>query len=171
MSTQCLGRLAGMPSSWRRTAIWLTIVLCLVPLSAAWFIGAWFASGLLVGATLAAVSGHMVVWGTSANDLGLGVLFFIPAVGAGLGVAALWSTVLPRALGRRPAVSLRCWQLLGLRLGSLVAVVFFGLFIVNGALLQYSGLMWLLLLAWSLITARCVTGEANQWLLNPWQAR
>ena len=173
MSTQCLGQAAGVPSSWRRPLTWLTIVLCLLPLSAGWFIGAWAASGLLVSAALSALTGHSV-WGTSPHHLGWGVLFFIPAVAAGLGVAALWSALLPRALGFTSTVPLRGWQLLGLRLGSLVAVVFVAVLLISGALFDtrgalfgYSGLMWLVVLSWSLVAARCLAGESHQWLLIP----
>jgi hypothetical protein len=159
----------GLPRSWRRAAAWLTIAVCLVPLSAGWFLGAWAASGLFVGATLAALRGRLV-WGIAASDLGLGILFLIPVAGAGLGVAALWSALLPRALGR-PPVPVRCWQLLGLRLGSLVSAVMLAMLLINDPLSRWSHLVWLLVLTWSLVAARCLSGESHQWLLIPWRHR
>ena len=156
-----------MPPSWRRPAAWLTVVLCLLPLSMAWALGiaaaiGFFADTWALGAPRAAI----------LRELGTVAPGFIAAFAcAGLGIAALWGTVAPRAFGRT-LLSLCRWQLLGLRLGGVVALVMLILLIFNEPLSDLgSTVLWLVPIAWSLIAARCLTGEAGQWLFIPWQSR
>ena len=159
MSTQCLGQAWGMPPSWRRAAAWLTVVLCLLPLTMALALGVAVAIGFFTdtwarGAPRAAI----------LRELAIVAPGFIAALAcAGLGIASLWGTVAPRAFGRAPR-SLHRWQLLGLRLGGVVALVMLTLLIVNDPLSDLgSTVLWLVPIAWSLIAARCLTGESGQW--------
>jgi cell division protein FtsW (lipid II flippase) len=118
---------------------------------------------------VASVGLAISTWG--ANEFSMAVLFLIACACAGLGVAALWSTVLPRAVRRVPTTQLRRWQLVGLRLGALVAVVMLALLLFNEPRWRWGTLAWVLVFAWPLVAARCLTGEVGQWLFIPRDAR
>lgn len=156
-----------MPQGWRRPAAWLTLLLCLVPLSV----------GLVMG-VVAAVGFFSEAWAGGApraallSEVSTVALPFVAALAcAGLGIAALWSTVVPRAIARAPS-PLRGWRLLGLRLGGVVALTLIILLLVNDPLSDIgSVILWFIPTAWSLTVARCLTGEAGEWLFIPWQAR
>ncbi len=168
MSSECLGEAIGLSQSWRRPAAWITIVFCLLPLSVG------LVYGVLAACSLLHYESQFWAYRNSlriVSDLGLFVAFLSTLVCAGWGLAALWSALVPRVLNRSQSRRLRRWQLLGLRLGGVLALVLLTLIVVNGPGRNWAKfVLWLVPTAWSLLAARCLTGESGQRLFIPWQA-
>ena len=153
--------------SWRwRFALWCTIALCLLPLTVGWALGAAAASSMIAEGWATAQAGvHVHVSGIT-----IGAACWVGLACAALSLAALWSVILARALRRQPAERLRPWQLLGFRVGCMLAAS--GLFLfASEPKWQWGTLVPLALLAWSALAATVITRETGQWLFIPRQAR
>jgi hypothetical protein len=136
MSNVHLGEALGVPLRWRRVAAWLTLACCLLPLTVGWVIGVQAVTLLFA---------HAVAWL---------LLCYAGLACAALGIATLWSTLLPRALGRPPLQRLRRWQVLGLLLGGCAGLVILFLLAINTRLSNLGNvLLSLTPIVWSFIAA------------------
>ena len=159
MSAMYVGHRPGEPPSGRGGAC-AVLLLCALPLSVLWCTGAYFALIVLPYAPASF---------TGAEGVLARMRFAAPLVlllaSTGLGLAALWSVLVPRVL--RPIVvpDLGRWQLYGLRLGSAAALVLAVGTVASGQVAGAVFFLWPVLVSWVLIR------DAGEWLLNPWRAR
>lgn len=145
MSGLHLGEALGVPRRWRRTAAWLTVVGCLLPLTAGWLYGVLAVSVLF------------------ARAPGLLLLSYTGFACAALGIATLWSVIVPRAVGRLPTQRLRPWQVLGLQSGGAVGLIILVYVAINARHSELgSGLLFLTPIAWSLVAALLLAVEADE---------
>lgn len=159
-----LGAGRSTSSQYERPLAWCTIVLFLLPLSAAWCFGLAAAVSFFQSALTASVRRHDFLGGLS-SELGLACLCVVALACAAMGLAALSSLLVPRGLGRRSAARMRRWQVVGLHLGVLVSLCL--LVVVAAQPWQSSTVVWVLLLAWPIAVAIRLTWESGQWLFAP----
>ena len=153
--------------SWRwQFAMWCTVAFCLLPLTVGWALGAAAATSMIAEGRATAQAGEHV----HISGITIGAVCWVGLACAALSLAAYWSVIVARAFRRRPAERLRPWQLLGFRLGCVLAAL--GLYLyASEPRWQWGTLVPLVVLAWSVLAAMFITQESGQWLFIPRQAR
>jgi hypothetical protein len=164
MSAMYVGKYPGEPPTGRGAAS-ASLLLCVLPLSTLWCVGAFYGPSFVVIAPESYV-GHI----TPLRRVALLLRVVLLLGGSGIGLAALWSALLPRAVHGAPTTGLRRWQLYGLRIGSLAALVV-GVGLVAGERFEWGAVLGAGFFAWPVLVARWLTRESGQWLFIPWPAR